>query len=359
MGFHQLIPQSLRLVFHALLGLVGLFCLPCDGSLAQAVEPRIQLEVAVDPRLPPLTLHDWAKALNESGIENVRVRTAYPNDTPKIQEIPSDLVPTYQVLAIVNAQNEIVLPDARFTIRQMDRFKQWIDDLRRQGPPQSRPKQVAFGLNIVQFEQVRQDMSRPVQASTKGRPRAELVDSLVSGLTYPTVFEPQARPRLGRGLWEEELQGLTTGTALAYVLRYDGLAIVPQSTVNGIRYQIVVGHPKLMAWPVGWTPEDSEAKVVPKLLETLTVNIQDVPVKDVVDSVTQRLGIVYLLDHPALARFGIEIDNVTVNIPQTKTSYSQILKRSLFQARLKGEIRCDEAGKPFLWVTTLKPIDET
>jgi len=75
--------------------------------------------------------------------------------------------------------------------------------------------------------------------------------------------------------------------------------------------------------------------------------------------VTQRLGLVYLIDHPALARFGIEMDKAAVNIPQTKTTYSQIIKRSLFQARLRGEIRCDEAGKPFLWITTLKPIDET
>lgn len=358
-GLNQSVSQNLRVVFQALLGLIGFFSLLCDVARAQAIEPRIQLEVAVDPRLPPLTHHDWAKALSEVGVENLRVRTAYPNDTPNIQEIPSESVPTYQVLGVVNAQNELLLPDARFTIRQIDRLKQWINDLRHQGPPQSRPKQVAFGLNIVQFEQVRQDMSRPVEVSTKSRPRAELVETLVSSLSYPTVFDPQARQRLGRDLWEEELQGLTTGTALAYILRYDGLALVPQSTVNGIRYQIVIGHPKLTTWPVGWAPEESEAKVVPKLLETLTVNIQDVPVKDVLQSVTQRLSLMYLLDHPALARFGIEIDKTLVKIPQTKTTYSQIIKRSLFQGRLKGEIRCDEAGKPFLWITTLKPIDET
>jgi len=339
--------------------LVGFAWLANGPVRAEVAEPRIQLEIAIDPRLPPMTLHEWAKALGAAGVEGVRVRTAYPNDAPKVQEVSSDSVPTYQVLAVVNAQNELVLPDARFSIRQIERFKQWLNDLRRQGPAESRPKQVAFGLNIVQFEQVRHEMSRVVGFSTKGRPRSEVVENLISSLTNTMIFEPETRKRLGHDPFNEELQGLATGTAIAYVLRYDGLAFVPQSTVNGIRYQITVGQPKVAAWPVGWPPDDSETTVVPKLLETISVNIQNVSVKEVVDSVTQRLGLVYLIDHPALARFGIEMDKAPVNIPQTKTTYSQIMKRSLFQARLKGEIRCDDAGKPFLWVTTLKPIDET
>jgi len=337
----------------------GLLVSASSLARAEVAEPRIQMEIAIDPRLPPLTLHEWAKALGSAGIEGVRVRMAYPDDTPKVQEIQSDSVPTYQVVAVVNAQNELVLPDARFSIRQIERFKKWVEDLRRQGPAQSRPKQVAFGLNIVQFEQVRHEMSRSVGFSTKGRPRSEVVENLVSAITNAVVFEAEARKRLGHDPFNEELQGLATGTALAYLLRYDGLAFVPQSSVNGIRYQITVGQPKLAAWPVGWPPNDSETTVVPRLLEMLSVNIQNVSIKEVVDSVTQRLGLVYLIDHPALARFGIEMDKAAVNIPQTKTTYSQIIKRSLFQARLRGEIRCDEAGKPFLWITTLKPIDET
>lgn len=104
--------------------LVGFAWLANGPVRAEVAEPRIQLEIAIDPRLPPMTLHEWAKALGAAGVEGVRVRTAYPNDAPKVQEVSSDSVPTYQVLAVVNAQNELVLPDARFSIRQIERFKQ-------------------------------------------------------------------------------------------------------------------------------------------------------------------------------------------------------------------------------------------
>jgi hypothetical protein len=32
------------------------------------------------------------------------------------------------------------------------------------------------------------------------------------------------------------------------------------------------------------------------------------------------------------------------------------LRKLLFQAGLKFEVRLDEAGKPFLWITTVKPV---
>ncbi|MGQ9760481.1 MAG: hypothetical protein ACUVQH_01085 [Thermogutta sp.] len=340
---------------------IGLaFLLPLFGSAAHAEtnEPSIRLEVAVDPRLPPMTLHEWAKALTAAGVEGLRVRTAYPDDAAKVEQIGSEPLPTYHVLAIVNGQNELVVPGARFSIREIARFVEWLDELQRKGPPQSRPKQVAFGLNIVQFQQVRQDMSRPVEFSTKGRPRDELIEKLGASLANPIVFAPDARKRLGNTPFDEELRGLATGTALAYLLRYDGLAMVPQASISGVTYQITIGHAKLAAWPVGWAPEDSEAAAVPRLLESLSVNIQGVSVKEVLQSVSERLSLPYLIDHPALVRLGIELDKATVKIPQTKTTYSQIIKRSLFQGRLKGEVRCDDAGKPFLWITTLKPIEE-
>jgi hypothetical protein len=359
-GWNSTVDSELRRPL-ALLTFSGLLAWMLLGSvlvLAETDEPRVQLEIAVDPRLPPLTSHEWAKALTTAGVQDVRVRMARPDDAPKVQQISSDPLPVYRVLAIVNAQNELAVPGGRFSIRQIEMFRQWLNDLRQQGPPESRPKQVAFGLNIVQFEQVRHDMSRPVAFSTKGRPRNELVENLVASLSNTSVFDPDARKRLGQDPFDEELQGLAVGTVLAYLLRYDGLAMVPQASVNGIRYQIMIGHAKLAAWPVGWPPEGSETTAVPKLLETLSVNIQSVSVKEVIQSVSERLSLPYLLDHPALARFGIELDKTTVNIPQTKTTYSQIIKRSLFQGRLKGEVRCDDAGKPFLWITTLKPIDE-
>ena len=45
-----------------------------------------------------------------------------------------------------------------------------------------------------------------------------------------------------------------------------------------------------------------------------------------------------------------------VTLPRSRTTYSLALKKLLFQAGLKFEVRVDEAGTPFLWISTIKPL---
>jgi hypothetical protein len=92
------------------------------------------------------------------------------------------------------------------------------------------------------------------------------------------------------------------------------------------------------------------------LYEFLNVNVQGVAVTQVIDAVAKRLEVPALIDYNALARHGIEPEKAIVNHPQRRTSHTLLLKRTLYQAGLKSEVRVDEAGKPFLWVTTVKPI---
>jgi hypothetical protein len=44
-----------------------------------------------------------------------------------------------------------------------------------------------------------------------------------------------------------------------------------------------------------------------------------------------------------------------VNIPEGQLGYEAVLDRALFQAGLKHEVRVDDAGRPFLWITSRQP----
>jgi hypothetical protein len=59
-----------------------------------------------------------------------------------------------------------------------------------------------------------------------------------------------------------------------------------------------------------------------------------------------------LLDHNALARGSVNM-NKKVTLSEPNTFYARALDRLLFQAKLKYEVRVDEAEKPLLWITTL------
>ncbi len=57
-----------------------------------------------------------------------------------------------------------------------------------------------------------------------------------------------------------------------------------------------------------------------------------------------------------LALHGVDPETIPAELPSKRISYSQTLGRVLGQAKLKYELRVDEAEQPFLWVTTFKPV---
>ena len=70
----------------------------------------------------------------------------------------------------------------------------------------------------------------------------------------------------------------------------------------------------------------------------------------------KQLGVPILVDHNALARHDIDPEKAVVAHPQMRTNFSMALRKMLFKAGLKFEIRVDEAEKPFLWISTVKPV---
>jgi purine nucleoside phosphorylase len=112
----------------------------------------------------------------------------------------------------------------------------------------------------------------------------------------------------------------------------------------------------LEVWPVGWEPEQPVPKVLPAMYELHNINVENVSATTALGAIAGRLKVPVLVDHSALARHGIEPDKVMVSHPQSRTTYSTALGRILFQAELKSELRVDEADKPLLWVTTVKPM---
>jgi hypothetical protein len=171
-------------------------------------------------------------------------------------------------------------------------------------------------------------------------------------LAAPAHLEPLQEEQVA-----EELAELACGTALACVLRPAGLCLAPAETDDGkLQYEIVRSRPELELWPVGWPPERPDRDLVPEMFELRNVNVQDVAVTVVLREVGGRLKLPVLMDHNAMARHGIEPDKALVSLPRTRTTYSILFRKVLFQARLKHELRVDEAGRPFLWVTTIKPL---
>lgn len=330
----------------------------CTPILPACAAGRVELELVTDGRVPITSQQDWLRRLAQAGVSGLRIRAKRPLDKVGITVRGTEAAPIYAVTGIITSSGDVLLPGGRFRPGDAGRLAQWLDDLAKLGPPDRRPKRSAFGLTAEQFQQVHKGLSLPVRFSTKGVKRSEVVQKIRSQLLVPLRIESDfTRAIRDDDVVAEELSGLSCGTALAYAVRPLGMCLVPRETGAGrLECVLTKARPKMEVWPIGWEPEKHDGKILPALFEFLNVNVQDIAVTKVLEAVGERLKVPVLLDYNAMARHGVEPEKALVNLPQTRTTHSLLLRKTLYQAGLKSELRIDEAGKPFLWVTTLKPI---
>jgi hypothetical protein len=334
-------------------GLVSILELAGSGS-AQAA--KAGLEIYTEEGAPLTAQQEWLSALAGAGVENLQIRPQRATDKPAIETRGTPANPSYMVTGALTRSGELMLPGARFRLNEAGRLARWLEDVARMGPSLTEEK-TAFGLTARQYAQIQKELAEPVGAPTKDRSRREVIEIISRRLTSPLRIDAGQLQSLGADPITVELGGLSCGTVLAYVLRAPGLAMVPAPAPGGaVEYRVVASQPGLKIWPVGWETEKTLQQVLPDMFEFLKIDVQGVPVTEVLDAVQKRLNAPVLLDQNALARYGIEPEKVTVSLPPGRTSYNLLLRKVLSQAKLKYEIRVDEAGKPLVWVTTLKPL---
>ncbi|MGH7195145.1 MAG: hypothetical protein ACREJM_16650, partial [Candidatus Saccharimonadales bacterium] len=235
----------------------------------------------------------------------------------------------------------------------------WLAELRSGGPQKADAEKLPFGLDAKQFAEVNAELSRRVGFSTKGLKPAELLSKLSPALAHRLVVDRQVKALLAATEpLGDELQGLATGTALAYTLSQSGLGLQPRLDARKrVEYAVIrrsAGQPK---WPVGRPlGKKKPDKVLPGLFKSTNVDIDDYPLDEALAAIGDKLGVPILYDHYALTRHGIDVAKAKVKFPPGKSWYFKIIDKLLHQARLQGEWRLDDAGKPLLWVTTLKPV---
>ena len=319
---------------------------------------RVELELVTEPRVPITGQQEWLRRLAQVGVANLRIRAMRPLDKMGIEVRGTEIAPVYAVTGVITSSGEVLVPGGRFRPGDVGRLARWLDDLAQQGPADQREQKSAFGLSLQQFERVHDDLAQPVGFSTEGMTRGEVIEKIGRRLLVPLRIDPGLIEAMrDDDVVAEELSGLSCGTALAYAVRPLGFCLVPrQAGGQGLECALVRVKPDMEAWPIGWVPEKPRGEVLPELFEFLNVNVQGVAVTDVLKAVATRLKVPILWDYNTMARHGVEPDKVLVNLPQRRTSYTLLLKRALYQAGLKRELRVDEAGKPLLWITTIKPI---
>jgi hypothetical protein len=322
-------------------------------AAGRAAEVRVELEVVSEMPLLGTDAAAWSALLTRAGFSSVRFRVG--QDAPSLTQGGTAAARTYRVVGVLSAQKQLLLPHGRFTLNDAGAIQRWLQTLRNEGEEGLTTKPAGFGLLPRQLIEVQQALAAPVRAATKGQPPREVARQIAAEVPLPFVSDTTVPPVLaaGEGV-ADELQGLAAGTALAALLRPLGLVLVPEKNAGKLRLRIAMAGQAREFWPVGWPPKEPPGQTLPELFKFLNVEIDRTPVGDVVEAIRQRVGVPVLYDHLALARHKVDL-SAPVSVPKSHTFYAKALSQALATAQLKYELRVDEAGKPFLWITTLRP----
>jgi hypothetical protein len=328
----------------------------CCASICLAA-PRVSLELATEKGFPITGAQEWSKLLADLDVTNFRIRSATGADQPSIEELGDNKNPSYRIVGILTAKNMLVVPGGQFSSRDAGGLRTWLEKLSDQGEAGVTERRRAFGLLGKQLSEVHDDLKQPIDFTTRDVMLAEVVEKLKRRLNLPIVIDTASNQALQEVKLVDELRGVSSGTALAIMLRSAGLAFVPERPTGG-DLQYHVGKPKDggEVWPLGWPSQKRPFELVPDLYEFINVEISDTPAQEAIDAIAERLGIPFVYDRNAMALHQIDLAKVSASVPSKRSTYSLILQKVLSQAKMKQELRLDDADKPFLWITTVKPV---
>ncbi len=310
----------------------------------------IDLEVATAPGTPISAPQEWARLLGRMNLGSVRLRGVRAGERSTLEAKKLGATTRYHLLAILNRRNELVLPDRRFRVRDHQALQKYFEQLPAQAAYSTEPRG-RFGLTEKQFRLVYAEFSQPVGFSTVAKPASEVLKRLEKSLTVPVVHSGKALSGNAVPL-KAELESLSTGTALAFVLRREGLALHPEQLPGEpLRLSIDSYDSKRESWPVGWKPAVSSRHSAPQLYEFRNIEINGFTLAQALTALQPALNIPIILDDWIFQQQQIDPGKIQVSHPQKRTFLKSAVGKLLSQARLAEEVRVDEQEQPFLWVT--------
>jgi hypothetical protein len=316
----------------------------------------IDLEVGVEADAPFGTIQQWHAILVEMDLAHIRLRGARGGDEPAVEVRGEGATATYSLVGVINRRDELVLPGGRFGQGDRAELKAYFEELpgrlAEEGVERGR-----FGLTLEQFEAIYADLSRPFEEPTLDGAPHELVATLTKDFAAPLLGSVETKAALRDAApFAAQMEGLTTGTVLAAVLRAAGLQFVPE--VDGERplaLRVTALSRERECWPVGWKPLGSPRQVAPAMYRVTDIEIENFTLDKALEALAPHMGVPLVFDQRTLASEEIDPAESPVRFPRSKTFVRRAVDSILSQSKLAGELRIDETGQPFYWITQFGP----
>ncbi len=362
--------KAAALTFAALLSLfiTGGATVAADELPGQLTQPPVAgtesyaLEIDVLTQPQPsyrINAQKWGRVFQELGFA-VRFREGRPGERTRVENLDRNGTRTALIVGIMEADGRIIMQDRRFEISRTQPIIEFLEQISiwgASGPPSSSP---TWGLTTEQFSVVTRLLAPAVSEPVILRTPMEAIDSLKLPEAFRLTFTEAAKERAFLVLddvdsLEQDLTGFSKGTALAIALAQFGLGFRPLQNPDaggGYLIEVELGNESSNLWPVGWKTKEAMSTILPNYYKSIEVDVEDVEVGGFIKAVADKLQVAAFQSSWELNAAQLNLNELKYSRKPDKVSPSRILMLLGDKFQLGLDVRTDESGKCFLWVTT-------
>lgn len=360
-----------------------------DDRRDDGVITQVRVVVLVDGAAGVLGVRRWRETFAALGTDTT-VRTGRPGDVLGVTETPGAGLRTVTATGRLAAGGTLLFTDRQFTPDQTRALSAWVDALRTHGAAGDPSGQPLWGLSERQFRTVFAALSDPAPAGFAAASGGAIGPALLALELPPAMplrVSEQASALLRAadgpagtgpaGAGDGPLPRLSKGASLAALLARRGLGFHPTRTPAGTLELTVTLRPAgdvlvaipgtaeaaapeaaapSGAWPVGWKAAAGPGRLAAAggLFTFTSLGLRESPLTAFADAVEAQSGVPVLLDAAALRAAGVDPAKATVSVPPGRGTWGKAVRYAVAEHALKSELRRDEAGRGFLWVTPAK-----
>ena len=312
------------------------------------------LEISGNSSTAPGTQQRWMQMLQKVGADRVSSKTL-SGGVAGVEESSSGGTRLIKVRGFLEG-SKLELPGGSYRLRDTARIRDLLQKFRDDGMETTLSEKHDFGLTANQLVDLAEKFAKPVAEPTKGKPFVKVIDSIASQTGVRFVRDASARAALaGQEKVSQEFQGMSSGTALAAMVKPLGLVLEPNRK-QGQQVQVHIKRAEAgkQSWPAGRDPEQAPVMVEPNMFQKMPIGIKNYPLDKVMAAVQQKAKIPFIYDEQVIAAEEIDVAGTKVSISNKNGILMVMIGKLLRQTkprRLSSELRVDDAGKPFLWIT--------
>ncbi|VAX36445.1 hypothetical protein MNBD_PLANCTO02-481 [hydrothermal vent metagenome] len=354
--------------------LIFVFTFPAEAQRYQIIKPGernsirptlkrgkgnviVSVELLALQQRVGLAAQQWAKTFAQLGT-SCRVHQPLLNDKPEIKETKRGKLRFVTLIGFLDDKGTIHFPGKTFSQRDTGRLKDWLQEVKSYGAQGAPKGQPVWGLSRKQFDPLHTSLAKKVEKDLFAIPLSQAIKKLDLPAKYRIRITAEAQQKWKtilekKSLVRQPVKGFSKGTALAIILNDHKLGFRPLRTPSGsIELALVMQADDADTWPIGWKAKTPFPKIVRKLYRYVPIELEKVKLLDLLHAISVKIEIPVLIDYYHIEKNKIKIKKILISFPARKTSWHRLLGIAIIPNKMTRKYKIDEAGKPFVWVTT-------